>query len=36
MKYVWTATIASNHSNSYIEGDEDSKFEVTDMTFRFP
>ena len=24
MKYVWVATTVSNHSNSYIEGDEDS------------
>ena len=24
MKYVWTATTAFNHSNSYIEGDVDS------------
>ena len=24
MKTIWTVTTASNHSNSYIEGDEDA------------
>ena len=31
-KNIQTAITASNHSNSYTEGDVDSNFQVTDMT----